>query len=163
MLQNLIITFVQSVRHQVSHSSTLRVEEELNKLKTLETAVAPTAETICNSLLGLKELYKYINDLNLHLTFQALSHCKHEKLVEDLLDKSVRLLDVCYTTKEPVSQCKENDTTAGIKAITEANAVCSLIFQMLLQFWSLPLLKPKPSKWSLVSRLVSKGKIARVT
>ncbi|XP_018624282.2 uncharacterized protein [Nicotiana tomentosiformis] len=108
MLQNLIITFVQSVRHQVSHSSTLRVEEELNKLKTLETAVAPTAETICNSLLGLKELYKYINDLNLHLTFQALSHCKHEKLVEDLLDKSVRLLDVCYTTKEPVSQCKEN-------------------------------------------------------
>uniref|UniRef100_A0A1S4C2W1 Protein FAR-RED IMPAIRED RESPONSE 1-like n=2 Tax=Nicotiana TaxID=4085 RepID=A0A1S4C2W1_TOBAC len=87
---------------------TLRVEEELNKLKTLETAVGATTETICYSLLGLEELYKYIDDLNLPITFQALSPCKHEKLVEDLLDKSVRPLDVCGTTKELVSQCKEN-------------------------------------------------------
>ncbi|KAG5623230.1 hypothetical protein H5410_008448 [Solanum commersonii] len=200
-----------------SHPTTQRVEEELNKLKSLEVSVAPAAVT--NGLLGLEKLYKCIDDLfNLPQTLQALSQNLHAKWLDDLLDKSVRLLDLCGTIRELVSQCKENvrdlqsslrrrkgdsttddsverftsfikkiktdakrlvstlkqmdqvtavlvlldadqDALPAIRAIKEANAACLSTFQMLLSFLCVPLLKPKLSKWSLLSRLVNKERI----
>ncbi|KAF3665412.1 hypothetical protein T459_06155 [Capsicum annuum] len=87
-----------------SHPTTQRVEEELNKLKSLEVSTAP--EAVSNGLLSLEKLYKCIDDfLNLP---QTLSQSLHEKWLDDLLDKSVRLLDLCGTIKELVSRCKEN-------------------------------------------------------
>ncbi|KAJ8545688.1 hypothetical protein K7X08_018271 [Anisodus acutangulus] len=172
-----------------SHPTTQRVEEELNKLKSLEVSVAPKADTVYNGLLGLEKLYKCIDDL-LNLP-QTLSQSLDAKRVDDLLDKSVRLLDVCGTTREHISQLKkikkikrdakilvltlkqmdqetvvpvfldaDEDTIAAIRALREANAVCISIFQMLLSFLCVPLLKPKQSKWSLLSRLVHKDRIA---
>ncbi|XP_059294779.1 uncharacterized protein LOC132047813 [Lycium ferocissimum] len=200
-----------------SHPTTQRVEEELNKLKSLEVPAAPKADTVYNGLLGLEKLYKCIDDL-LNLT-QTLSKNLDAKWVDDLLDKSVRLLDVCGDTRELVSQYKENvrdlqsslrrrkgdsttddtverftsfgkkikrdakrlvltlkqmdqetavpvlldadqDTIAAIRALREANTVCISTFQMLLSFLCVPSLKPKQSKWSLLSRLVHKDRIA---
>ncbi|TMW95129.1 hypothetical protein EJD97_009340 [Solanum chilense] len=197
-----------------SHPTTQRVEEVLNRLNGLETSVAPTAETICNSLLGLEELHKCMDDL-LKST-QTLRI--HVKWFEELLGNSIRILDVCGTTRELVSHYKENiralqssfrrrkgdssaeagiarfttfskkmkkdakrlalslkqvncetltaafleadqETIAVIRALREVNAVCVLIFQMLLPFLSVPLLKPKQPKWSLVSKLIHNGKI----
>nr|XP_016458103.1 PREDICTED: uncharacterized protein LOC107781825 [Nicotiana tabacum] len=90
-----------------SHPTIQRVEEELKKLKSLEVSVAPT--TVSNGLKGLEKLYKCIDDLlNLPQTLHALSQSLHAKWVEDLLDKSMRLLDLCGTARELVSQCKEN-------------------------------------------------------
>ncbi|MCD7448751.1 hypothetical protein HAX54_045692 [Datura stramonium] len=92
-----------------SHPTTQRVEEELNKLKQLEVPTAPKAYTMYNGLLGLEKLYKCIDDLlNLPKTLQTLSQSLDAKWVNDLLDKSMRLLDVCGTTRELVSQYKEN-------------------------------------------------------
>ncbi|KAJ8567682.1 hypothetical protein K7X08_019890 [Anisodus acutangulus] len=201
-----------------SHPTTQRVEEVLNKLNGLETSVAPTAETICNSLLGLEELQKCIDDLlNLPQTLQILSQHQYGKWFEELLDKSVRIIDGCGTARDLVSQSKEyvrdlqsalrrrkgdssaetgiakfanlskkmkkdakklvlalkqvhcetltaafleadQETIAVIRALREANAVCILIFQMILSFLSVPLLKPKQSKWSLVSKLIHNGR-----
>ncbi|XP_055805446.1 uncharacterized protein LOC129874215 [Solanum dulcamara] len=201
-----------------SHPTTQRVEQVLNKFNGLETSVAPTAETICNSLLGLEELHKCTNDLlNSTQTFQILSQNQHVKWFEELLGNSVRILDVCGTTRELVSQYKENvralqsslrrrkgdssaeagiarfttfskklkkdakrlflslkqvdcetltaafleadqETLAVIRTLREANAVCILIFQMLFSFLSVPLLKPKQPKWSLVSKLIHNGR-----
>ncbi|KAK4711669.1 hypothetical protein R3W88_006182 [Solanum pinnatisectum] len=202
-----------------SHPTTQRVEEVLNKLNGLETSVAPTWETICNNLLGLEELQKCTDDLlKLPQTFQILSQRQHVKWFEELLGNSVRILDVCGTIREFVSQYKENvralqsslrrrkgdssaeagiarftsfsknmkkdakrlvlslkqlvdcetltatfleadqETIAVIRALREANAVCILIFQMLLSLLSLPLLKPKQPKWSLVSKLIHNGR-----
>ncbi|KAH0700103.1 hypothetical protein KY284_014318 [Solanum tuberosum] len=204
-----------------SHPTTQRVEEVLNKLNGLETSVvAPTSETICNSLLGLEELQKCTDDLlKLPQTFRIISQRQHVKWFEELLGNSVRILDICGTIKEFVSQYKENvralqsslrrrkgdssaeagiarfisfskkmkkdakrlvlslkqlvdceiltatifleadqETIAVIRALREANAVCILIFQMLLSFLSLPLLKPKQPKWSLVSKLIHNGR-----
>ncbi|XP_055804405.1 uncharacterized protein LOC129873352 [Solanum dulcamara] len=203
-----------------SHPTIQRVEEELNKLKSLEVPVAPKGNTVYSGLLGLEKLYKSIDDLlNLPQTLQTLSQSVDAKWIDDLLDKSVRLLDVCGTTRELVSQYKENvrdlesslrrrkgdsttdvsverftsfskkiktdakrsvstlkqmdretavpvlldadqDTMAALRALREANAVCSAIFQMLLSFLCMPPLKPKQSKWSLLSRLVHKDRIA---
>ncbi|KAJ8567681.1 hypothetical protein K7X08_019889 [Anisodus acutangulus] len=201
-----------------SHPTIQRVEEELNKLKSLEVSVAPAA--LSNGLIGLEKSYKCIDDLlNLPQTLQALSQSLNAKWLDDLLDKSVRLLDVCGTIRELVSQCKDNvrdlqsslrrrkgdsttddsverftsfikkikrgakiivsslkqmdqetevsvlldadqDTIAVIRALREANSVCISFFQMILSFLCVPLLKPKPSKWSLLSRLVQKERIA---
>lgn len=197
-----------------SHPTTQRVEQVLNKLNGLEDSVAPTAETICNSLLGLEELHKCTDDLlNLPQTLLILSQHQHVKWFEELLGNSIRILDVCGTTRELVSQYKENvralqsslrrrkgdssaeagiarfttfskkmkkdakrlvlnlkqvdcetlttalleadqETIAVIRALREVNAVCVLIFKMLLSYFSLPLLKPKQQKWSLVSKLI---------
>ncbi|PHU26884.1 hypothetical protein BC332_05216 [Capsicum chinense] len=51
-------------------------------------------------------------------------------------------------------------TVSVIRALKKANAVCLSTFQMLLSFLCAPLLKPKPSKWSLLSRLINKESIA---
>lgn len=89
-----------------SHPTIHRVEEELNKLKSLEVPAAPKADAVYSGLLGLKKLYKSIDDL-LNLP-QTLSQRLDAKWADDLLDKSLRLLDICGTTRELVSQYKEN-------------------------------------------------------
>ncbi|GLT71258.1 hypothetical protein SLA2020_432910 [Shorea laevis] len=93
-----------------SHPTTLRLEEELNKLKTGEaTYSASTADSICKSLVGLEELYKCMDDLlNMSSAQQVLSQNQHEKYVEELLDGSVRLLDICGITRDTVLQIKEH-------------------------------------------------------
>ncbi|XP_059639727.1 uncharacterized protein LOC132282123 [Cornus florida] len=93
-----------------SHPTTLRIDEELNKLKTWEEASStPTAETICNGLSRLQELYKCLDDLhNLPVTQQALSHHQHEKWTNELLDKSLVLLDICGVTRDVLSQMREH-------------------------------------------------------
>ncbi|XP_016505071.1 uncharacterized protein LOC107823001 [Nicotiana tabacum] len=202
-----------------SHPTTQRVEEALNKLNGLETSVAPTAETIFNSLLGLEELQKCMDDLlNSPQTLQILSQHQHGIWFEELLEKSVRILDVCGNTREIVSQYKENvralqsslrrrkrdssaeagiarfttfskkmkkdakrlvlalkqvdcetftsafleadqETIAVIRALKEANAVCILVIQNILSLLSVPILKPKQPKWSLVSKLINSARI----
>ncbi|XP_060195360.1 uncharacterized protein LOC132624629 [Lycium barbarum] len=92
-----------------SHPATQSIEEELNKLKTWEFSASLTAEAVYNGLVGLCEMHNCMGDLlNLPLTLQALSQCQDKKWVDEILDKSVRFLDICGTTRELVSQFKEN-------------------------------------------------------
>lgn len=92
-----------------SHPATVRIEEELNKLKISEaSSTTTTAEKIHNGLLGLNKVYKCLDDvLHLPLTQKALSLDQHERLIDESLDTSVRLLDVCSITREFGSQIKE--------------------------------------------------------
>nr|GMC62582.1 uncharacterized protein LOC109167529 [Ipomoea batatas] len=199
-----------------SHPSIQKVEEELTKLKTLEVSAAPEAGTISSGLLGLEQLYKCMDDLlSLPQTLQALSQIQNQKWVDGLLEKSVRLLDICGLARDCISQLKEHlrdlqsslrrrkedssttkynsfvkkmnkdakksiaaikkiddeiegstsldvhrDISAVIKALREASAVSTSIFQSVLLFLSVPVLKSKPSRWSLVSKLVQNGKVA---
>ncbi|PHT91044.1 hypothetical protein T459_06157 [Capsicum annuum] len=129
-----------------------RVEEILNKLKTLEVSTTSTAETICSSLLVLEDLYKCADDL---LNSPHLS--QHGKWFEDLSEQCMRILDVCGMIRELVSQYTE--TAFVIKGMRKASTSCIPIFQMLLSFLCVPLLKPKSSMWSLVSRLAYKGRV----
>ncbi|KAM3238884.1 hypothetical protein P3L10_013917 [Capsicum annuum] len=47
-----------------------------------------------------------------------------------------------------------------IETLREASAMRISIFQMLFSLFFDPILNPKRSKWSLVSRLVNKGRIS---
>ncbi|KAK3018075.1 hypothetical protein RJ639_005200 [Escallonia herrerae] len=200
-----------------SHPSTLRIEEELNKLKTWEASSDLTAEKICTGLSGMEELYKCLDDLlSLQLTQQALSVHQQEVSANELLDRSLRLLDICGITRDAMSQIKEHvrdlqsslrrrkgelsiessivkftsfrkkikkdakrliavlkniDYEMGssqvldldhhlgelIRVLREVSAVSISIFQSLLLFLSVPVLKKSPGRWSVVSKLMSKG------
>ncbi|XP_076931789.1 uncharacterized protein LOC143597068 [Bidens hawaiensis] len=92
-----------------SHNSILQVEEELKNLKTWETSMssAPDAVTFCVGLTYLERLYTFVDNLlNSQMTQKALSHYQHKKLVDKLLVRSMRLLDICGSIKDVVSQVK---------------------------------------------------------
>eukprot|EP00261_Vitis_vinifera_P017661 XP_010647434.1 PREDICTED: uncharacterized protein LOC104878561 [Vitis vinifera] len=73
--------------------------------------------------------------------------------------------------KKLLAAMKKMDTRAGasplldqdqqlstvIRVLTEVNAMSISIFQSLVLFLSTPVLKSKPSKWSLVSKYMHKG------
>ncbi|KAK9064981.1 hypothetical protein SSX86_016364 [Deinandra increscens subsp. villosa] len=94
-----------------SHPTILQVEEELAHLKSREASSSSVAdaETICGSLVRLKSLYASVNDLiSLPQTQLALSHMKEDKLVDELLDRSMSLLDVCGSIKDAMEQIKDH-------------------------------------------------------
>ncbi|XVF18119.1 hypothetical protein REPUB_Repub10bG0184600 [Reevesia pubescens] len=203
-----------------SHPSTLRMEEELNKLRSWQGASPSNAETLSNSLLGLAELYIGIEDLlNLLLTQQTLAQHQNKKWNNELLDCSLKHLDLCGNTRDAILSMKQSaielqsalrrskggelsieinisayicsrktmkkeiaNSLASLKQmdnnrlmsefpqleqnrhisavvglLREASLITASIFHTLLLFLSPSFLKPKPSKWSLVSKLVRKG------
>ncbi|RVW51573.1 hypothetical protein CK203_066550 [Vitis vinifera] len=200
-----------------SHPTILKIQKELNKLRSWETSSRSMSETICTGLSGLEELQKSLDELlSLPSSQQALSHHLNEKWVDELLDGSVRLLDICGSTRDAISQLKQNardlqsalrrrkgdvciessignyicsrkkmnkdakkllaamkkmdketrasplldqhhQLSAVIEVLGEVNAISISIFQALLLFLSAPVSKPKPTRWSLVSKFVHKG------
>ncbi|KAL5754348.1 hypothetical protein ACOSP7_022568 [Xanthoceras sorbifolium] len=102
-----------------SHPTTLKLEQELNKLESYwEISSSPLlssstkAEKILSAVTGLGELYKCIGDLlALPLTQQVLAHqhYRHEDWVnQQLLDGLLRYLDVCGNTRDAILSMKES-------------------------------------------------------
>ncbi|KAI3665316.1 hypothetical protein L6452_43940 [Arctium lappa] len=93
-----------------SHPSTLQVEEELTYLKTWEASSSSmaTVDTVCGSLMALEKLYTSVNNLLSSPLTQQVLFTKHEKLVDELLDRSMKLLDVCGSIKDAMEQVKEH-------------------------------------------------------
>ena len=72
-------------------------------------ASEPASSSISHKLNGLKDLHDCVDNLLLlPLTQQTLAlHCD-EKWVDELLDGSLRLLDVCGTAKDALLQTREH-------------------------------------------------------
>ncbi|RZC67340.1 hypothetical protein C5167_011031 [Papaver somniferum] len=94
------------------HPLTARVEEQLNKIRVElnenKSLDHYTTEMLRDGLFGLKGLYESVEDLlKLPHTQQILVKQCHDKLVDEVLDDSLRLLDVSCTTKDVLSRIKE--------------------------------------------------------
>ncbi|GLT39320.1 hypothetical protein SLA2020_135180 [Shorea laevis] len=201
-----------------SHPTTLRIEEEINKLRSLEGVSSSTVSTV---LSGLAELYACMGDLlSLPLTQQGLSQHHHEKWVNELLDGTLRYLDICGNTRDSVLLTKESvrelqsvlrrsmagersiednvrDYTCSrknmkkeiaksmallkqmenrigeqsppleqshhlsflVRVLREASLITISTLRSLLLFLSPSLMKPKGTKWLLISKLVRKGMV----
>jgi hypothetical protein len=87
-----------------NHPLTEGVEEQLSRLKESEA----TSSSVSYKLSALKDLHDSFDDL-LHfpLIQQALSNEHYSKCIEESLERSIRLLDVCGTTRDVFSQMKE--------------------------------------------------------
>nr|XP_033512985.1 uncharacterized protein LOC117277697 [Nicotiana tomentosiformis] len=141
-----------------SHPITQRVEEEINKLKSL--SVAPTADTVYSGLFGLEKLYKRRKGDSTTDDSVARFTSFSKKIKRDAKRLALNLKQMDQETAVSVLFDADQDTIAAIRALREANAVCISTFQMLLSFLCVPLLKPKQSTWSLLSRLVQEDRIA---
>ncbi|AES95253.2 DUF241 domain protein [Medicago truncatula] len=84
-----------------SHPSSTRIEQELTKMKTWEATSTSTSDSITTGLSFLEDLYISLEDLlNMSSTQKAISHHHGEKFVEELLDGSVKVLDICGITRD---------------------------------------------------------------
>ncbi|GLT86004.1 hypothetical protein SLE2022_041670 [Rubroshorea leprosula] len=89
------------------HPFTSEVDEHLSRLASSESA-STSSSTLCQKLNGLQDLHDSIEKLlQLPLNQQALSSELNQKYVDELLDGSVRLFDVCTTAKDSLLQTKE--------------------------------------------------------
>ncbi|KAI3502791.1 hypothetical protein L1887_31110 [Cichorium endivia] len=91
--------------------TSFRVEAELNKLRVWEARSCSSsetlaAETIRTGLFGLAEVYRCVEELVYSsLTQQGL--LSHGKVLEDALEHSVKLLDVCVIVRDTQQKMKE--------------------------------------------------------
>ncbi|KAI5438643.1 hypothetical protein KIW84_024394 [Lathyrus oleraceus] len=92
-----------------SHPNSTRIEQELSKIKTWETTSTSTSDSITIGLSLLEDLYTSLEDfLNMASTQKAISRHQGENFVEELLDGSVKFLDVCGITRDTMLDIKEN-------------------------------------------------------
>ncbi|KAL4303912.1 hypothetical protein GQ457_10G023670 [Hibiscus cannabinus] len=88
------------------HPVASQIDENLNRLRASQSA--STSSSIGHKLNCLQDLYDYVDMfLQLPLTQQDLAQEQQRKLVEQLLDESLVLLDVCGAAKDALQQTKE--------------------------------------------------------
>ncbi|XP_058076725.1 uncharacterized protein LOC131225247 [Magnolia sinica] len=95
-----------------SHPLFLRVEDRLQKLQTWGSSspsTHPTTEMLCDGLGGLRDLHDSIEDLlQSPLTQQTLVRNWHGTWVNGMLNGSLRILDLCETSRDVFMLMKEN-------------------------------------------------------
>ncbi|OAY35485.1 hypothetical protein MANES_12G105800v8 [Manihot esculenta] len=85
-----------------SHPLIVNIEEQLYKLK------ASQSSSMSYKLNGLKNLFECVDDLlQMPLAQQTLSHERQSQCVENALNVSLELLDLCDSTRDLFSQMKE--------------------------------------------------------
>ncbi|XP_062021135.1 uncharacterized protein LOC133737630 [Rosa rugosa] len=90
-----------------SHPLIQEVDEQLCRLTSFE-ASSTSSSSISHQLNCLQDLHDCVDILlQLPLTQQALAQEKHEKWANELLDGSLRLLDICSTAKDALLLTKE--------------------------------------------------------
>ncbi|PPS11679.1 hypothetical protein GOBAR_AA08975 [Gossypium barbadense] len=88
------------------HPIVSQIDENLNRLRASQSA--STSSSIGHNLSGLQDLHECVDVLlQFPLTQQALDQEKQREMVEELLDGSLMLLDLCTTAKDALLQTKE--------------------------------------------------------
>ncbi|TQE01754.1 hypothetical protein C1H46_012698 [Malus baccata] len=88
------------------HPIIQEIDEHLDRLRSSEDT-STSSSSISHKLSGLQDLHNSVEKLlQLPLTQQALAQEQNEKSANELLDGSLRLLDICGTIKDALSQTK---------------------------------------------------------
>ncbi|PWA42288.1 hypothetical protein CTI12_AA546150 [Artemisia annua] len=91
-----------------SHPTTFIIEELLNTIETAS-AEAASADAICSSLSQMTTLYKCMDNLLTSSTTQILmSSEQNKKWFDELVDKSVKFLDICGNVRDMLSETKDH-------------------------------------------------------
>ncbi|WJX45356.1 hypothetical protein P8452_32241 [Trifolium repens] len=93
----------------VPHPLVSQCEDNLQRLKSSEGASSVSSSSICNELNGMQDLHDCIDNLlQLPIEQQALAHECNEKSDDELLERSLRILDICSAAKDFLSLSKGN-------------------------------------------------------
>ncbi|KFK40089.1 hypothetical protein AALP_AA3G329000 [Arabis alpina] len=91
------------------HPHATHVDEQLARLRSSEEASTSSSYSICQRLDNLHELHESLEKLIcLPVTQHTLAQEQNKKAVEQLLDGSLRILDLCNISKDAFSQMKES-------------------------------------------------------
>ncbi|MED6144443.1 hypothetical protein PIB30_015654 [Stylosanthes scabra] len=114
-----------------SHPCSSRVQEHLNNLRNFEATC--TSESVATGLSLLEDLYFSLDNLlNVGSTQKAISDHQSEKCFQEILDGSIKVLDVCSITRDFFMQIKENATKWMNKLMHkgEVNSECANELQL---------------------------------
>ncbi|OMO92011.1 hypothetical protein COLO4_17956 [Corchorus olitorius] len=150
------------------HPISSQIDENLNRLRSSQSA--STSSSIVQNLNGLQDLHEYVEMLlQLPQSQQALAQEQQRKCVEQLLDGSLMLLDVCSIAKDALLQTKEKSVKKAIckalknlknmenkdgengdviSILRQVEAVTVNVLESLLSFISGPEAESKLSRWS---------------
>ncbi|KAI3898937.1 hypothetical protein MKX01_026415 [Papaver californicum] len=99
----------------ISHPAVSKAEELLCRLRSSEAvrsspSASSSSSSICPDLIDLNNLYDCVEDLlQLPFTQQSLTgQHRNSKWVDQVLDESLMLLDVCGTTRDVLLEMKES-------------------------------------------------------
>uniref|UniRef100_A0A803NR08 DUF241 domain protein n=1 Tax=Cannabis sativa TaxID=3483 RepID=A0A803NR08_CANSA len=91
-----------------SHPAIEECNDHLIRLGASRVASSSSSSSIAHQLSGLEDLHLCVERLlELPLTQQAFSQGRQEKWVDELVDGSLRLLDICSVAKDAVLHTKE--------------------------------------------------------
>ncbi|XP_050899403.1 uncharacterized protein LOC127106158 [Lathyrus oleraceus] len=91
------------------HPLVSQLEDNLHRLKTSEGASSASSSLICNKLNGMQDLHDCIDKLlQLPIQQQTLVQECNEKCVDELLEGSLRILDICSIAKDFLLLSTEN-------------------------------------------------------
>ncbi|KAK9129288.1 hypothetical protein Sjap_009775 [Stephania japonica] len=93
-----------------SNPLALEVQQQLCRLRSSqETSTSSTSSLLCQKLASLKDLYHRIDELvQLPHTQQAHSHVRLEACVNEVLDESMTVLDLCSTSRDVLLEIQES-------------------------------------------------------
>ncbi|KAE8719156.1 putative serine/threonine-protein kinase [Hibiscus syriacus] len=90
------------------HPLVTQIDEYLCRLKSNESA-SSSSPPLTRNLSGLRDLYELVDDLlQLPVIQQSLAQRCNDKQVNELLNESLKLLDVCGVAKDVLLQAKED-------------------------------------------------------
>ncbi|KAJ3692854.1 hypothetical protein LUZ60_011949 [Juncus effusus] len=90
-----------------SHSYVLKAEAEFYILRASLSSSSQTAQTILDALQGVCNLYECINDIFFMPSNQnSVSHSQQRRVVDQELEDSVNLLDICSTSRDNLAEIK---------------------------------------------------------
>nr|XP_023906671.1 uncharacterized protein LOC112018376 [Quercus suber]POF18296.1 hypothetical protein CFP56_47541 [Quercus suber] len=152
-----------------------QIDEHLCRLKTSE---ATLSSSICHKLSDLQDLHNCVDELLLlPLTQQAFIQDHHRKWFDQLLDGSLRLLDICSIAKDALLEMKtgihelqstmrrrqggETRLAREVgKYFTTRKVVIKAVQKALKGMETGKRLQSNLSNWSLVSKLVRPKRVA---
>ncbi|XP_010676018.2 uncharacterized protein LOC104891928 [Beta vulgaris subsp. vulgaris] len=90
-----------------AHPIADKFDEQLCRLRSSQ-AASTSSSSLNQTLTNLRDLYCCVDELlQLPLNQQVLFHNLHSKWVEEVLDGSLRLLDMCTSSRDVLVQSKE--------------------------------------------------------
>ncbi|KAJ1693010.1 hypothetical protein LUZ63_009708 [Rhynchospora breviuscula] len=91
-----------------SHPFLLKAEEELNKLQASVGSSSFTNEIMLDAIKAVGRVYESINELLCMPRNQnGLSHMQHRRWVDQELEESVKLLDMCNTSRDNLDTIRD--------------------------------------------------------
>ncbi|CAD6265023.1 unnamed protein product [Miscanthus lutarioriparius] len=166
-------------------SNKTNVEEQLQSLKATISSTSTTVQTIVGGLSRLESIYSCIDELA--CLPNTSSQCQQRKAVEEELERSLVLLDLCSAIQESLAELRakaqayarlakkaqkqfkktsskvaldDTESRRVVKLLSEAREVALSMLESALYLLSREIVTPSATKWSLVSKAFQKKRVA---